>query len=69
MPQPSSVGVALVGTPLQKRFGRELFQGKVTSFEDDLYHVLYEDGDEEDLLIEEVDELRLPGKSTITGPP
>jgi hypothetical protein len=56
-------GQELVGTTLQKHFGRKLFTGEVESFDDELYHVVYEDGDAEDLEQEEVDTLQAAARA------
>jgi hypothetical protein len=49
-------GAALVGRSFSKKFGRKQFTGKVTSYDaaEELYHVEYSDGDEEDLDEEEL---------------
>ena len=44
-----------VGHTVEKYLGKDLFTGRVTHFDADngLYHVLYSDGDEEDMELSE----------------
>eukprot|EP00250_Pteridium_aquilinum_P016558 c23161_g3_i2 orf=2421-5072(-) len=54
-----AVGKDLVGLKVRKKFGRKFFEGKVVRFESELnwYKVMYEDGDEEELDLKEVQRL------------
>ena len=56
LPPTARAGAALVGLSFSKKFGRKQFAGKVTSWDaaEELYHVEYSDGDEEDLDEEEL---------------
>ncbi len=49
-----------VGKRIQKKFDGMVYNGAVTSFEHDLFHIEYEDGDEEDLTEEELDQIVFP---------
>ena len=48
---------SLVGSRVAKKFGKKLYRGKVTSFDGGLFHVVYSDGDEEDVDKAELDEI------------
>merc|ERR1712025_1388288 len=37
-----------LGKRIGKEFGRDIFFGKIVSYDDELWHVEYDDGDEED---------------------
>ena len=47
---------------MRKKFGRRYYNGSITKYHKKLgYHVVYEDGDEEDLSAEEIQPLVVPG--------
>jgi hypothetical protein len=60
---------ALVGGGVLKQFGKQQFKGTVTAFdaEYELFHVLYEDGDEEDLDRPEVTKFQAAWGRSIGG--
>ena len=53
----------MVGATLKRWFPNyaRWFKGEVTSFADGLYHIVYEDGDEEDLHAKQLNNTRLVG--------
>ena len=57
-----------LGTPVLKKFDAGLYHGKVTKFLPGLnyYHVVYEDDDEEDLALSELEAILLPSVAVPT---
>ena len=49
-----------IGRRIKKKFGNDYYVGDITEYDKPYFHVLYEDGDEEDLNLNQVKKFLIP---------